>query len=80
MKFEAKIMNIHLPSLAVSKDFKEGHRDARHEAASIACAADQEIQRLRSELEWAAERLGGFCPGSWEDGIARRLRKALAST
>lgn len=56
----------------------EPRATATRDAEMLRAAAD-EIERLRAELTWVAERMGGFCPGSWESGIATRVQKALGN-
>jgi hypothetical protein len=67
------------------------HHDMRNVAAAnteadiqfIAAARDlipemaDEIERLRAELLWVRERMSGFCGGSWESSIAKRIDDAL---
>jgi catalase len=52
MNYHGRIMNIPInhPKAMTSENYKEGHRDARHDAAEIANEADAEIERLRSAL------------------------------
>ena len=51
MSYHQRMMNIPLGDLiADSGQYRNGHRDARHDAAEIANEADAEIARLTREL------------------------------
>ena len=74
MDLHGQIMNLPLASLAAhgtthSREYKEGHRDARHAAAELALKADACIDALRDILDT------GFAGGPQ----AKRAREALAA-
>ena len=60
MNFHRQMMNLQVPRDRVEgAGYFEGFRDARHAAAETALAADIEIERLRSALEFYAEHGAG---------------------
>jgi hypothetical protein len=53
----ASIMNIPADRNRSDRAYKEGHRDARHAAAEMALAAEEEIERLKAENAALVEAL-----------------------
>ena len=47
--------------------YKEGHRDARHEAAEMAFEYESLIEELVEALEWYVKEDDTYEGGSWEE-------------
>jgi hypothetical protein len=65
MSYHDRVMNI--PGRGVPGNYAIGHRDARHSAAEIACAADAEIERLQSRIKAIESAAGNVCWYSYGD-------------
>jgi len=85
MNLHGKIMNL---QCSVPKDaninqalsWKEGHKQARHDAAELANAADAEIEQLRLAEEGAKEAFGHVVQQKRDlEAECKRLRGLLDS-
>lgn len=82
MDLHAQIMNLPLASLAAhgtthSREYKEGHRDARHAAAELASVDEcARVAPLRARVEWlenALQHIAGSCDGRAAEVAAAAL-------
>ena len=58
--YHARIMNIRITNYtpeALTPEYREGHRDARHAAAEIALEADVRVERLSDHLRSRGEHI-----------------------
>jgi hypothetical protein len=69
MDLHASIMNIPADRNRSDRAYKEGHRDARHAAAEMALAAEEEIERLKAENAALVKALAPFI----QDGFQSTL-------
>jgi len=64
MSYHKKIMNIRCDAQSVL--YREGHRDARHDAAALALEADNTIAELLEALEDVLDGVGFLSGGDHE--------------